>query len=893
MRHLISQSSISDNFPELRQHKSLLSITPNLHAARALGATFYPLHSLAIDVLNRPENPLNLVSAVRSHQLLREVIREQINPQDLEGTTRTWLPTVQSLLKACAILPKLDNLSDRATKLIKVAIAYQKALRSQNWVDQSEIFWRALESLQNNPQPQSLLIYGYFSPSWDEVNFINAIAGEESCFYLPISDHDLFTQQQPLIDFLIENNWRSLPDKKILPSTPGSWLGQQFLTNQPKVIPKKLAIQAHVYADQEAEARGVLSQIKQQLHEGIPSQEIVIVAANDRNWGPLLLDIAWEFGIALRLPYTIPLEETRVGAWLEKLLEVVEKEFPYEATRQLLRHPLSPKLDTKLWQKIRENRPQNFDQWQKFLRDSLSEWYHLKFPQEARRGEWIGQLKAVLKGLNLRQNATRWSKESVAYQSLEKGLEDLAQPESDRLSWQQFREEMLTSLKIIQTVAYPGREGIELHSPESIVGAKYSQVFVLDMLEGKLPKPVVNDPVFDFYERKQLQTQGISLPQAAELARKESLNFYYLLQTAIAKITFFYARLDHQGSSYSNGEPSSYFSRLGLIRTDPPISPISSPEMARQIYLRQPHPLDDDVLTRSLKAFTVEQYRESAEPADEYDGVVGISFDDSEHWFSASQLLQLGQCPFKWFASRVLKLAEPDEIDEELSAGLRGNLYHQVLEFALKAWQQDQTIDLTNEQQLYQWFLKAEEKLKFPPLPAWPSRRIEHIKILKNAIQKPEFLPADSEVLVLETKFQGEWHGLKITGRIDRIDRTAEGLTLIDYKTSSSPPKGVKNAEGETKIDLQLPLYQAVAAPNLYPNETVHQTLYYSLTKGKNISPKSPSLEELNEVGDRLKEHLTKGNYPVQPDIKQNSCEYCPYDSVCRKGDRLQRKGVL
>ena len=142
-------------------------------------------------------------------------------------------------------------------------------------------------------------------------------------------------------------------------------------------------------------------------------------------------------------------------------------------------------------------------------------------------------------------------------------------------------------------------------------------------------------------------------------------------------------------------------------------------------------------------------------------------------------------------------------------------------------------------------------------------------------------------MLVLETKFQGEWHGLKITGRIDRIDRTAEGLTLIDYKTSSSPPKGVKNAEGETKIDLQLPLYKAVAAPNLYPNEAVHKTLYYSLTKGKDISPKPPCLEELNEVGDRLKEHLTKGSYPVQPDIKQNACEYCPYDSVCRKSDRF------
>ena len=70
----------------------------------------------------------SLLEGKKYQQLLREVIREQINPQDLEGTTRTWIPTVQSLLKTCSTLPKLDNLSDRATKLIKVAIAYQKVL---------------------------------------------------------------------------------------------------------------------------------------------------------------------------------------------------------------------------------------------------------------------------------------------------------------------------------------------------------------------------------------------------------------------------------------------------------------------------------------------------------------------------------------------------------------------------------------------------------------------------------------------------------------------------------------------------------------------------------------------------------------------------------------------
>jgi hypothetical protein len=64
----------------------------------------------------------------------------------------------------------------------------------------------------------------------------------------------------------------------------------------------------------------------------------------------------------------------------------------------------------------------------------------------------------------------------------------------------------------------------------------------------------------------------------------------------------------------------------------------------------------------------------------------------------------------------------------------------------------------------------------------------------------------------------------------------------------------------------------------------VHKTLYYSLTKGEDISPKSfPSEAELIEVGDRLKTHLQTGNYPVKPDLKEEACRYCDYDLVCRK----------
>ncbi len=206
MRHLNCQLSLQDINPE--RHKTQLFITPNRHAARALSVPHYPLQNLAVEILANQDQPLKPVSPVRAYQLLREVIREIINPHDLEGTTRVWMPTLQDLLKACSTLPQPDNLSNRADKLIQVAIAYQQLLHQQNWVDPSEIYWRAIDSLKTNPQQKSLLIYGYFFPSWDEVYFINAIAGQESLFYLPITQHNLFNSQQQIINFLEKQGWQ-------------------------------------------------------------------------------------------------------------------------------------------------------------------------------------------------------------------------------------------------------------------------------------------------------------------------------------------------------------------------------------------------------------------------------------------------------------------------------------------------------------------------------------------------------------------------------------------------------------------------------------------------------------------------------------------------------------
>ncbi|NER32780.1 MAG: hypothetical protein F6J93_01650 [Oscillatoria sp. SIO1A7] len=349
--------------------------------------------------------------------------------------------------------------------------------------------------------------------------------------------------------------------------------------------------------------------------------------------------------------------------------------------------------------------------------------------------------------------------------------------------------------------------------------------------------------------------------------------------------------------------------------------------------------LQDKVLPHAYHAWEVEQGRESSDLPDEYDGIIGIPLDPSEREFSASQLVNLGQCPFKWFADKILSLGELEEAEEELSPSLRGRLYHKTLELALKwaigekhsegqlseanlerdnlevnlaaesqmaiagysnytDWGDNNDTALTTQDlrekvlaNLENAFLAAEKMEKLPALPAWEGSREEHLTVLRRTVLASDFLQEEAQVLSTEKKFQGEWYGLKVRGFVDRIDRTEEGLAIVDYKTSSTAPKGAKDMDGKAKLDIQLPLYVQVAAKEFISGgEQIANAYYYSLTKSKILKKADIDEEALAQFAERVKLQLETGHFPVEPDIDRVACRYCPYDLVCRQGTRLSRK---
>jgi hypothetical protein len=856
---------------QIAVQKDFEIITPAQLAAKALGVPKRSLSDIAQKIVQK--QGIQAAPALIAQQTLHSVISQ--TTADAEGMTRSVFPTIRALLRATPTLEHLDlSSSPRVRQWVQYARSYRDELRQKKYIDSSELLWRATEL---EPTRRKILVYGYFCPQWDELEFLNAIADDGSIFFLPLPDHSLFTENKAAVEWLQQQGWQ-VKDMPSEPETVGQVLAANFLGNT-----TKLEIYAFQYPHLEAEVRGVLAQVKQLLLEGVAAKEIVLVTRNETTYGGLLLDVAAEYQVTLRALYDVPLTSTRMGTWLGLLVDVIRSEFLFEDTAKLLSHPLCTNPSQESWAKARRSRPIGFASWQQFAADTLEiDLSILQFPEAMRRDEWVERWQIILRQFDLRRRSARWAKEAIAFDRFYEALKQLSLPEAEVLSWEAFAQLLKACLSVLTVPAQPGRGGVELHSPASVLGAQYRYLFVLGMAEGILPTPIKDDPVLDFYERKQLPE--LRLESAAEMARREAVTFYLLLQTISEQVSFSYSGL-HGKEVWL---PSPYLKRLGLSIVEAAEMPLASLQEARRTYVRQDsESLEDEVLPRAIAAFTIESNRESDRPADEYDGVVGIALDPAEREFSVSQLTQLGQCPFKWFAHKVLKLKGVEEAETELSPGLRGNLYHKILELAL------QTSDDPTIEQLESTFLEAEQALNFPDIPAWQAQRLEHLQLLHRTLNQDTFLAAGAEVAALETWFEGMWHGLKIRGRVDRIDRTEQGLVLMDYKTSSTAPHGVKDEQGKAHIDIQLSLYRDVAAPALFPDEAIAEVLYYSVPKGKKISSKKspPTTEDLEPFATRCKTHLTTGNYPVQPDVEAIACKYCEYDVVCRQGSRLSRKG--
>lgn len=836
-------------------------LTPTRQAARAIGIKGTG-QSLA-QLLGRLRLDGRIAPMVQRQRALRSAVAQVWPDVDPIAHANAIAPTIRELLRNGLDLVALTQdpaVSDRARQLAQTALAYVERLGDQ--LDPAQQFWFAERAIAQGQAPKldrplKLALWGDGQLGPDGIALLDRLAGPGSGLWLPAHP----ALEQTVAD-LRARGWAIA---EVTPATP--------------IQPEQQAI---AFATLEDEVRWVLARVKQLLNEKIPANDILLVTRDERRYGPKLLEVAQEFELPVRLLYGVPLAETRVGSWVQTLLEAVQQHWDYEATVRLLRHAVVRDQLDQRWAEVRRFRPDRLKAWEAFVPEIAALAPPLQ-KNRASRDAWVQWVQDCARSLGVRAIAQAWPREANAFSRLDQHIVELARPSEELLTLSEFAQELRDLLGLISVPMHPGRGGVELHNPATVLGARYRYGFGLGVVETWWPAPIAPNWVLDWFDRRDLTEAGFPMASTADLANQERLHNQAALAAISDTLILSYPEY-HDGKAQA---PSALLEAIEPIA--PPPVPAVSPIATWRQYLAQPDrpaQLETDPLQPWVDhAWRVECQRLHNPQRDRFAGHLGdeAATDPDDHWFSASQITDLGQCPFKYFARRMLRLHEPAETEADLPHNSKGSLYHRVLQKLGETWRDRPDLQPSALlDRLEGWLDEAATELQLPRYLTWTAQRQELLTQLRWLVSQDHFLPGDREILHCELDFTGEWQGLKVRGAIDRVDRSPAGLVFIDYKTGEAKGQRAKDTHGKAKLDVQLLVY-ASAAQQIAPELAVANAYYYSIRDG-NQKPATNQADDpaVQDLIDRLRHHLSEGSYPVDPDRDYQACNFCEAGAACR-----------
>jgi ATP-dependent helicase/DNAse subunit B len=555
---------------------------------------------------------------------------------------------------------------------------------------------------------------------------------------------------------------------------------------------------------------------------------------------------------------------------------------------------------------------------------------------------------------------------------------------SDKTTLATFIEEVRRSLGS-QSVAIGAadRGGLRVLEATDVRGLRFRVVFIAGLVEGGFPLRASRDWIYPHEERERLKRYGLTLEdispatllkeehyfyQAACRATErlylsrplqladdsETVASYYIdeLRRAVAplKIAAETIRRDYEGKSLQTVSTTRELD-IALVRQEER----HKHRGEKQEFLPQPRieqllgwARNDGLLSNSaLRRIVIERERAGL-GFGKYDGE--ITDPDllallekrfgADFVHSASGLSVFGNCAYRFFGLRVLKLEPRGEAALDLQAIDAGKLLHDILRRFFEQHRRERLTELNREtlqQELRDLADRVfdEHEQVVPPLnrQIWKiDREIRKILLdqvllyeleiqeqaaeagvlpgyfevafggMKSAARDPD--STDRPLELTRATFVGE-ESIKVSGQIDRVDIAADNtLIAYDYKLST----------GSTKDDikagrsLQLPIYLEALERLLFPDQPIAGGGYYVIRGGNDRRNKGlhrAGLVHYSGIGKKaggvigddewqqirtdviakiwdFLDHMRAGQFGVNPSEKKKTCRFCDFAAVCR-----------
>jgi len=135
--------------------------------------------------------------------------------------------------------------------------------------------------------------------------------------------------------------------------------------------------------------------------------------------------------------------------------------------------------------------------------------------------------------------------------------------------------------------------------------------------------------------------------------------------------------------------------------------------------------------------------------------------------------------------------------------------------------------------------------------------------------------PVPRSVVAVEKSFSLAIDGVTIAGRLDRIERTEQGVRIVDYKTTAPC------TQEEADADLQLSLY-ALASETLFEKPCTELLLLFLSESGVVERSTQRSASQLKDARTQIRlirERMEAKDFRPTPSVA--ACKRCPYRGVC------------
>lgn len=586
-------------------------------------------------------------------------------------------------------------------------------------------------------------------------------------------------------------------------------------------------------------------------------------------------------------------------------------------------------------------------EWLEKIKDPLLEKiasFQDRFRAARSIGEWVSLTREAIRAFGLSRIPVAMNEGSrrnfAALRRVEGLLDEIESShfsrESPALSFESFAQEFLGLMEVdLFSLHDRDKNRVQIYNVSLARQKEYKIVFIAGLLEKSFPAEIREDPILSDDERNVIGLEP-RLPRQA----LERYLFYVALTRAREKVYLSYPRFDLEGHE---ALPSFYVDEVRRL-FESPVPKVSYPvsqslprledvverreaeaHLIKNLFDRgRPETRRSHALTLALynRFLGVRSFRETLpriffEPLAEIRSeAVRQSFLPRNGIFKPTGLEVYGRCPFRYFASEILKL---QEIQEGIDAREVGKALHYVLE---KYWFErieNKRKDLeelkgvpsfVKEKLEEYWMVERplagerayQIEIKKAQMTEWLCRDIE------KEIERPGTL-AGMQPRYLEIEFGKETPPLKLydpfeedvllRGKIDRVEVDVSGkfALVMDYKTGGAFSRG----DLEWGTALQLPLYLLAVQQRFklkpvggeiyqiktgekkgfYSKEALEEMKISEMPKNFLLNSKdfSTVLEQAIRFARRYASEIKKGKIPVRP----RECDsYCPYSSVCR-----------